>query len=69
MQTILEAIAARSKSEKTHRFDNLYELLNESNLRWAFYQLRKKAAAGVDGVTWKGYEEGLEGNLQNLLNA
>ena len=67
MQTILEAIAARSKSEKTHRFDNLYELLNESNLRWAFYQLRKKAAAGVDGVTWKEYEEGLQKNLQDLV--
>jgi group II intron reverse transcriptase/maturase len=34
---------------------------------WAFYQLRKKASAGVDGVTWKEYEKDLRENLQNLV--
>jgi len=29
--------------------------------------LSKKAAAGVDGVTWQSYGESLEGNLKSLL--
>jgi group II intron reverse transcriptase/maturase len=35
-------------------------------LREAFYSLKKNAAAGVDGVTWHQYQEGLEENLQEL---
>ncbi len=35
-------------------------------LRWSFYQLRKNAATGIDGVTWKDYEEGLEDKLADL---
>lgn len=34
--------------------------------RWAFFQLRKKASPGIDGVTWETYEEGLEPRLQDL---
>ena len=67
LPTTLEAIAAKSLRNKQHRFDSLYTLLNESNLKWAFYQLRKKASAGVDGVTWTTYEEGLRENLRNLV--
>jgi RNA-directed DNA polymerase len=35
-------------------------------LRWAFLNLKKSAAPGVDGVRWAQYAEGLEGNLANL---
>lgn len=67
MPTSLRGIAARAKSHKNHHFGNLYGLLNEEYLRWCFYQLRKNAASGVDGVTFAEYERDLEENLQNLV--
>ncbi len=36
------------------------------SLRWSFFQLRKNAATGIDGVTWKDYEVGLEDKLADL---
>src|SRR5262249_42727077 len=35
-------------------------------LRDSFYALKRKAAPGVDGVTWQEYETGLEGRLVDL---
>jgi len=35
-------------------------------LDWAFFQLKKSAAPGVDGVTWDQYEAGLPGKLADL---
>ena len=35
-------------------------------LTWAFFELKKDASAGVDGMTWGAYEEGLEERLLDL---
>jgi group II intron reverse transcriptase/maturase len=35
-------------------------------LRDSFYALKRRASPGVDGVTWQGYETGLEGRLADL---
>jgi len=35
-------------------------------LRDAFLALSRRAAPGVDGMTWQDYEADLEGNLQRL---
>ena len=35
-------------------------------LRESFYSLKRKAAPGVDGVTWQEYEDGLEDRLTTL---
>ncbi len=35
-------------------------------LRGSFLQLKKEAAAGVDGTPWEEYAQGLEGNLEDL---
>jgi hypothetical protein len=35
-------------------------------LGWAYGWLRKEASAGVDGVTWEAYGEGLERRLVDL---
>lgn len=35
-------------------------------LQLAYQDLKRDAAPGVDGVTWKQYGENLEGNLQDL---
>ena len=39
---------------------------NVGTLQVAFYALKRKAAAGVDGVTWQDYEVNLERNLEDL---
>jgi retron-type reverse transcriptase len=67
MQTSLRGIANRAKRDKKARFGNLYRLLNQENLRNCFYQLRKKAAPGVDRVTFEQYEQNLDANLENLV--
>ena len=65
--TSLRAIAQKAVQDKTHRFGGLYRLLNPANLRECFYQLRKEAAPGVDGVTFQEYEKNLEENLRSLV--
>ncbi|MEI6972956.1 MAG: hypothetical protein WCL44_15740 [bacterium] len=66
VQTILAGIAKRAKIDKKHRFGGLYSLLNEDALRWSFYNLNRKAAPGVDEVTWAEYESNLDENLRDL---
>jgi RNA-directed DNA polymerase len=66
-RTSLRAIATKAAQDPRHRFGGLYRLLNEANLRQCFYDLRKAAAPGVDGVTFEDYEKNLEGNLQDLV--
>lgn len=41
-------------------------MLNRANLEVAFRELRKGAAAGVDGMTYREYERNLSGNLADL---
>jgi RNA-directed DNA polymerase len=65
--TSLRAIANKAVQNKTHRFGGLYRLLNQANLRECFFQLRKTAAPGVDGVRFEEYEKNLEANLRSLV--
>jgi RNA-directed DNA polymerase len=65
-QTFLRAIAEKAHTDKHHRFGDLYRWLNRDVLRQGFFQLRKDAASGVDGVTYQEYERNLEANLEDL---
>ena len=53
------------KERKQEQFTALLHLKIDS-LRDSFYALKRQAAPGVDGVTWKEYENGLEGRLADL---
>jgi retron-type reverse transcriptase len=44
----------------------LHHVYNLETLREAFFSLKKEAAPGVDGETWRHYGEALEDNLQEL---
>jgi len=44
----------------------LHHIYNLETLRMAYFRLKKEAAPGVDGETWRHYGETLEGNLQDL---
>jgi group II intron reverse transcriptase/maturase len=53
--------------DKEGKLTALYHhVYNIEHLKAAYYQLKKKAAAGVDGETWQHYGQELEANLQNL---
>ena len=54
-------------SKKEERFNNLFCHLSVENLREAFRNLEKSKAAGIDGMTKNKYAEGLEQNLQSLM--
>ena len=67
VQAELAGIANRARIDRKHRFGGLYDLLCEEALRGSFYNLNRKAAPGVDEMTWKEYEGNLDENLRQLV--
>jgi len=65
--TFLRAIADKARKDPNHRFGDLHRHLNQPALRQSFSLLRKKAACGVDEVTFKQYEKKLDANLDKLV--
>jgi RNA-directed DNA polymerase len=55
-----------ARKEKREKFTALLHHVTESLLRDSYYALKRNAAPGVDGVTWKEYETDLEKRLQDL---
>jgi group II intron reverse transcriptase/maturase len=67
LQSALERVRQVATEKKEERFRTLWHhVYNTDRLREAYLGLKPKAAAGVDGVTWRQYGEDLEGNLQDL---
>jgi RNA-directed DNA polymerase len=62
----LDRIRQVAKQRKKEKFTALLHQINVDTLRVAFYALRRKAASGVDGVTWQDYEADLEPRLEDL---
>ena len=63
----LERVRQAAKGNKEMRFTALYHhIYDPERLRWAYYQLKRQAAPGVDGETWQHYGEALEENIQDL---
>src|SRR5262252_4820687 len=62
----LAGVRKAARERKEMRFTALLHHLTVGLLRDSFYALKRKAAPGVDGVTWKEYETGLEGRLSDL---
>ena len=57
-------LAARQR--KKEQFTALLHHINVDTLRTAFCALKRKAAPGVDGMTWKDYEADLELRIEDL---
>jgi len=62
----LDRVREAARRDRKQRFTALFHHLTLDRLRQAFFALERKAAAGVDGVTWQQYREELEENLQGL---
>jgi RNA-directed DNA polymerase len=62
----LERIRKVAKDRKREKFTALFHHLSVDLLETAFYELEANAAAGVDGLTWRDYEAGVEQRLEDL---
>ena len=62
----LSRIAELAKQDAGRKFYSIAHLLTQEALWEAFTNLRRNAAAGVDGVTYAAYEEHLVENLHEL---
>lgn len=62
----LEGVREVARRDKRVRFTALLHHITPQLLKESFYDLRKDAAVGVDGVTWRDYEEGLSERLEIL---
>ena len=66
MTQALDRVREAARRRKKGQFTALLHHLNPDTLRTAFYALRRKAAPGVDGVTWHDYEADLEPRVEAL---
>lgn len=62
----LDGVRTRAKADKTCCFTALLHHITPELLRQSFYELKRKAAPGIDGVTWQEYEKQLEERLPKL---
>ena len=62
----LAGVRKAARDNKEMKFTALLHHLTVDLLRESFYSLKRKAAPGVDGVTWQEYEDGLEDRLTDL---
>ena len=63
----LERIRQAASKDKEMRFTALFHhIYAPAALRTAYLSVKREAAPGVDGETWRHYGEALEENLQNL---
>jgi RNA-directed DNA polymerase len=62
----LQGVRERARKNKQERFTALLHHVTPDLLRDSFYALKRKAAPGVDGVTWEEYATGLEDRLKDL---
>src|SRR5262249_59038909 len=61
----LERVRQAAKKDKKLRFTALlHHIYNLETLQMAYFSLKKEAAPGVDGETWRHYGEELERNVQ-----
>jgi RNA-directed DNA polymerase len=66
MSQSLDRVRQAAGQRKKERFTALFHHISVDTLRTAFYALQRKAAPGVDGVTWRDYEADLERKLEDL---
>src|SRR5580693_4447243 len=62
----LERIRQAARQRKKEKFTALFRHVSIDHLAEAFSELKENAAAGVDGLTCRDYEQHLERNLEDL---
>jgi len=62
----LHGVREAARKGSTLKFTALLHHVNEECLTDAFFNLKKTAAVGVDGVTWHEYERNVEASIADL---
>ncbi len=62
----LHGVREAARKDSTLKFTALLHHVNEDCLTEAFFNLKKRAAVGIDGVTWHDYEQDMEANIADL---
>lgn len=62
----LDRVREAARRDRKRKFTALFHHITVDLLREAFQGLHRKAAAGIDGVTWQKYGEDLEAKLRDL---
>ena len=65
----LERIRKTARERKKERFTALLHHISVASLQLAFFALKRDAAPGVDGLTWRAYEADLDRHLTDLQRA
>ena len=66
MTQALDRVREAARQRKKGQFTALLHHIDADTLRTAFYALKRKAAPGVDGMTWHDYEADLEPRIDDL---
>src|SRR6266699_403679 len=66
VSSALDRVRQVARQDKEARFTALLHHVTVHRLMLAFDDLKKDAAPGVDGVTWREYEQDLAANLRDL---
>ena len=64
----LDRVRQAARLNKETRFTALLHHVDIDRLRDAFYALKRNAAPGVDGMTWRDYETDLDSRLADLCD-
>ena len=62
----LGRIRQAAKQRKKEKFTTLFHHISDELLRLSFFEIKKDAAPGVDGLMWQDYEAGLDRNIEDL---
>src|SRR5947208_10150946 len=62
----LERVRQAARQRKKERFTALLHHVDRAMLRTAFYAIKRDAAPGVDGMTWRTYEQDLDRRIETL---
>jgi RNA-directed DNA polymerase len=64
----LDRVRQVARQRKEEKFTSLFHHLSIPMLRTAFYELKREAAPGVDGLTWQDYETDVDRRVEDLYS-
>ena len=62
----LDGVREAARKDRKQKFTSLLHHVTIDLLRVSFFRLKRKAAVGVDEISWQDYEQDLEANLRDL---
>jgi len=66
VHSALDRVRKAAQRNNAERFSALFHHVTPERLWEAFFSIKKKAAPGIDGVTWAQYEQDLDSNIADL---